>query len=421
VLIHEFRYKGSELYCERVRLSDLMEKVGTPCYVYSYKTFVDHFEDLEKAFGSVRPLICYSMKACSNLALIRALVKKGAGLDIVSGGELFRAQKIGCPPERIVFAGVGKNNDEIKKALKANILLFNVESESELNAIQRIAASLGKRARVALRLNPNVGAGGHAYTTTGGYLSKFGIDFDTARNIFLHRYRRPNVDICGVHVHIGSQILETKPFVEALKRTLVFIEEMRESGVKITHLDFGGGLGIIYNQEKAQSPANYAKSLTPLLKKSKCKIILEPGRFISGNSGILLTRVQYIKPTAKKHFIIVDGAMNDLVRPALYGSFHDICPVKRNGRVHKVRADVVGPVCESGDFLAKDRNLPEIAEGEALAVLSAGAYGFSMSSNYNSRPRAAEVLVKGNKFYVIRSRESYEDLIRGEKIPGFLK
>lgn len=421
MLIHEFRYVGSDLYCENVRLSDLIKKVGTPCFVYSYKTFVDHLESLKRAFRSVQPLICYSMKACSNLALIRALVKNGAGLDIVSGGELFRAAKVGCPASRIVFAGVGKSDIEIKKAIEAGILLFNVESESELNAIQRVAASLKQRASVALRLNPNVGAGGHAYTTTGGYLSKFGIDFGTAHRLFLYSHRWPNLDMRGVHVHIGSQILETKPFVEALKRTLGFIQDMRSHGIRIDYLDFGGGLGIIYDQEKAQSPAEYARRLAPLFKKVKCRIILEPGRFISGNSGVLLTRVQYMKPTAKKHFVIVDGAMNDLVRPALYGSYHDICPVRKNGRTAKIRADVVGPVCESGDFLAKDRKLTEVSEGDYLAVLSAGAYGFSMSSNYNSRPRAAEVLVKGNRFYVIRKRESYEDLIRGEKVPEFLR
>ncbi|MBI4430211.1 MAG: diaminopimelate decarboxylase [Candidatus Omnitrophica bacterium] len=419
--MHEFRYKGSDLYCEGVKLADLVDEVGTPCYVYSYKTFIEHFERLKKAFGSIQPLICYSMKACSNLALVRALVKKGAGLDIVSGGELFRAKKALCRGEKVVFAGVGKSDGEIRKALEVGVLLFNVESESELNAIQRIASSLKKRTSAALRLNPNIGAGGHAYTTTGGYLSKFGIDFETAQTLFLKRYRWPDVHLCGVHVHIGSQILETRPFVEALKRTLKFIEKIRLRGVKIQYLDFGGGLGIIYDRERAQSPADYAQGLVPFFRKSKCKIILEPGRFISGNSGVFLTKVQYVKPTAKKRFIIVDGAMNDLVRPALYGSFHDIFPVRRNGQARKILADVVGPVCESGDFLAKDRRLPEVNEGEYLAVLSAGAYGFSMSSNYNSRPRAAEVLVKGSRFYVIRRRELLNDLVRGERIPAFLR
>lgn len=421
MLIHEFRYKGNDLYCEGVRLASLVEKIGTPCYVYSYKTLVEHLEKLKIAFRRIRPLICYSVKAGSNLALIRALVKRGAGLDIVSGGELFRARKAGCPGNRMVFAGVGKSEREIRSGLRANIFLFNVESVPELDTIQKVAAELGKKQAVALRLNPDVGAGGHKYTTTGSHENKFGITFSAARQIFLSPPRWPNLDISGIHVHIGSQILTSRPFVEALKRTLSYMRELEKLGVLIRVLDLGGGLGIIYDKERPQTPEEYARKMVPLLKGWRCRIIFEPGRFIVGNSGVFLTRVEYIKRTPKKNFIVVDGAMNDLIRPALYGAYHDIFPVRRNGAARIMLADVVGPICETGDFLALNRRLPSVKPGDSLAVLSAGAYGFSMSSNYNSRTRAAEVLVKGNKFYVIRRRETYPDLVRGESIPGFLK
>jgi len=421
VLIHEFRYKNDELYCENVRLSSILEKVGTPCYVYSHRTFIDHLAGLRSALRKLRPLICYSMKASSNLALIRLLVQKGAGLDIVSGGELYRAKQVRCPAARMVFAGVGKSDREIRNALKANILLLNVESVPELDTIQRAAASLRRRPKIALRLNPDVGAGGHEYTTTGSHENKFGLSFDVAREVYLHPARWPHLDICGVHIHIGSQILAGQPFVRAIKKTLAFMKKLKTSGITIRYLDVGGGLGIIYDKERPQTPKEYADKIVPLLSGLTCKIIFEPGRFIAGNSGVLLTRVQYMKRSPKKSFIIVDGAMNDLLRPALYNSFHDVCPLKRNHRSEMVRADIVGPICETGDFLAKDRYLPKTDPGDGLAVLSAGAYGFSMSSNYNSRPRAAEVLVKGSRYFVIRRRETYRDLVRGEKIPGFLR
>ncbi|MCU0665733.1 MAG: diaminopimelate decarboxylase [Candidatus Omnitrophica bacterium] len=423
--MHYFQYKNNRLFCEDADIQELAVKHGTPLYLYSYKTLVDHFVKLTDAFSEIDALICYSVKANSNLSILKALVKKGAGLDIVSGGELFRALRAGCPPERIVYASVGKTAQEIKQALQKGILFFNVESIPELENINRIAGNLNKTARVALRINPDVEAKTHKYITTGKLTNKFGIDLESARRIFGRSAEFPNLRICGIHIHIGSQITQSAPFVAAIRKIAVFIDSLKKDGICLQYLNIGGGLGIVYNKETPQTAAIYASKVMGLLKKTGLKIILEPGRFIVGNSGILLAKVLYVKKTFKKNFIIVDAAMNDLIRPALYEAYHEILPLVRfQGGKPKAKSqkfDVVGPICESGDYFAKGRLLPQIKEGDYLAIMSAGAYGFSMSSNYNSRCRAQEVMVVGKKDFVIRNREIREDLIRNEKIPQFLR
>lgn len=416
--MHEFKFKRNNLYCENVLVRDLAKKFGTPLYVYSYQTLTGHFVKLEQAFKPVNPLICYSVKANSNLAILKALVRKGAGLDIVSGGELFRARKAGCPAEKIVYASVGKTDNEIEEAIKLGILFFNVESFSELKNIQHIARRLKRRVNVALRINPDVEPKTHKYITTGKITNKFGIDFNTAKRIILLARGFSHVKIAGLHIHIGSQITTPEPFVAAIAKVVKFIAGLKNEGIALKYLNIGGGLGIIYSNETPQTAAKFAVKVLPLLKKSGLKIIMEPGRFIAGNAGILVVKVLYVKETPKKKFIIVDGGMNDLIRPALYEAYHSIVALHKINRAEK--ADVVGPICESGDFFAKDRVLPKVEEGDYLAVMGSGAYGFSMSSNYNSRRRAQEVMVNKDKVFVIRKREEYRDLTRNELIPGFL-
>jgi len=419
--MHYFSYKNNKLFCEGVAVKRIAQKVGTPFYCYSYRTFTEHFLKLKKAFASVKPLICFSMKANSNAALLRGLVTKGAGLDIVSGGELYRGLRTGCSPRKIVYAGVGKTEQELRDAIRKRILLFNVESEPELQAISRVSASLRKTTKVSIRINPDVDAETHAYITTAKAENKFGINLKQAEELCLRKQRFPHVVIAGLHIHIGSQIVTSKPFVRAITRALTFMDRLKQKGVCFEFLNIGGGLGIVYKDEKPQTAAAFAKRIVPLIAHRGYKIILEPGRFIAGNSGIFVTRIIYIKHACKKNFFIVDGAMNDLVRPSLYGAYHEIGPVIRSkGRPHK-RYDVVGPICESGDFLGKDRSLPVMYPGELLTCFSAGAYGFTMSSNYNSRPRVPEVLVKGTQFAVVRKRELYADLIKGESIPQFIR
>ena len=415
--MHEFKYKSDRLFCEQVNVQDLAEKYGTPLYVYSYGTLVDHYLKLKHAFRKIRPLICYSVKANSNLALLKALVDKGAGLDIVSGGELFRALKVGCPAKRIVYASVGKTDAEIEEAIRRGILFFNVESVPELENINRIAKSLNKVTNVAIRINPDVEPKTHKYITTGKLTNKFGIDLKSARQILHLRKALDYVRISGLHIHIGSQITESDPYVAAIRKMVAFIKFLDKSGVAIEYLNIGGGLGIVYDKETPQTAQKYAKKVLPLLKKAGLKVIMEPGRFIAGNAGILVAKVLYIKSTPKKKFVIVDGGMNDLIRPALYEAYHNIVPLKASARPLE-KVDVVGPICESGDFFAKERKLPKLKEGEYIAVMSAGAYGFSMSSNYNSRRRAQEVMVDKNRVYVIRKRETFDDLIRNEVIPA---
>lgn len=420
--MHEFKYKGNYLYCEGAKVLDLARRFGTPLYIYSYHTLIDHYFKLKSAFSKVDALICYSVKANSNLAILKALVDKGAGLDIVSGGELYRSLKAGCPPEKIVYASVGKTDKEIEEAVREGILFFNVESLSELENINRISAKLHKISNAAIRINPDIEPKTHKFITTGKITNKFGIDFKTARDILVKRYNFANLNIAGLHIHIGSQITESAPYVAAITKMVNFIKQLKQKGIELEYLNIGGGLGIIYDKETPQTAQKFAAKIIPLLKKTGLKIILEPGRFVSGNAGILVTKVLYIKNTPKKKFIIVDAGMNDLIRPALYDAYHEILPLRVAGSGKRVAArfDVVGPICESADTFAKDRRLVLPREGDFLAIMSAGAYGFSMSSNYNSRPRAEEVLVVKDKAFVIRKREAYADLGRNEMIPPFL-
>ncbi|MBN2120419.1 MAG: diaminopimelate decarboxylase [Candidatus Omnitrophica bacterium] len=415
--MHYFKLKGKYLYCEDVQVEDLAKRFGTPLYVYSQRTLREHFDKIKKAFKAVSPLICYSVKANSNISILKSLVSRGAGLDIVSAGELYRAMRAGCSPKKIVYASVGKTAEEIKQAIKLGILMFNVESLSELAQINAIAGNLGKKVDVALRINPDINPKTHKYITTGRKETKFGIEIGSARKVFLKRDNYPNLNIVGVHIHIGSQIIQVGPFIKAIKKILKLFKELNKKNIKITYFNIGGGLGIIYDREKPQTAQEFSGKALPFLKEKGLKIILEPGRFIVGNAGILVTKVLYIKENPSKRFIVVDAAMNDLIRPALYGAYHKIVPAKKVTRSqgYKVtrKADVVGPVCESGDFLGKDRKL-DVAEGDFLAVMGAGAYSFSMSSNYNSRPKAAEVLVKKNRAYLIRKREDCRDLVGKE-------
>lgn len=418
--MHDFHFKNKDFCCENIKVSTIAKSVGTPFYLYSYKTLTDHFTKLQKAFALVKPLICFAMKANGNLAVIKSLIDLGAGIDIVSIGELKKALIAGADPKKIVFASVGKTEEEISFAIKTRILLFNVESEPELAAINRIAKKMGKKVQAALRVNPDVPAPTHEYIATASLKKKFGIDLRTTQAIFKSQSKYSNVKINGVHIHIGSQITEGAPFVGALKKIVAFINKLRSEGVNIEYLDIGGGLGIIYNKENPQTAAQYAEKVLPILQKTGLKIIMEPGRFIVGNAGIFVTKVLYLKDNGVKKFVIVDGGMNDLIRPMLYDAYHEIVPVKQT-QASKIKVDVVGPICESGDFFAHDRLLAKVGKDDLLAIMSAGAYGYVMSSNYNVRGRVSEVMVRGNKFEVVRDRETFKDLMKGEKLPRFLK
>jgi diaminopimelate decarboxylase len=415
-----FNYKNSELYAEDVPVKKIADSVGTPLYIYSHKTILRHLDAYKKAFDGYPNTICFALKANSNLAILKVLAKNGCGADVVSGGELYLARKAGIPAKKIVYAGVGKTEKEIADALKARIMMFNVESSDELRAINGIAGELGVKAPIALRVNPDIDPQTHPYISTGLRKSKFGIPIEEALDYYRLARSLDNVEILGIHKHIGSQITKISPFVDALKRVILLAKTLRDDGIEIRNLDMGGGLGIPYKDEHPPHPGDLSRAVLPLLKESRYNLVLEPGRSIMGNAGIFVTKVLYLKDHPEKDFVIVDGGMNDLLRPSLYNAFHNVLPVTRSRR-RKVLADVVGPICESGDFLAKDRVLNRPQQEDLLAVMSSGAYGFTMSSNYNSRPRAAEVLVRGNKFSVIREREQYKDLVKGIKIPGFLK
>ncbi len=417
--MHHFHYRENELFAEEVPVREIARKVGTPFYLYSAATLRRHFQVFDRSFGELPHLVCYAVKANSNLAVLRLLAREGAGADIVSGGELYRALKAGIPPEKIVFSGVGKTAKEIRAALKAGILMFNVESLGELKLISRLAKALGKKAPIAVRINPDVDPKTHPYISTGLKKNKFGLDLETAYKAYLQAKEDPNLEIVGVDCHIGSQLTEVSPFVEALRRVKAFLERLARAGISVKYLDLGGGLGIVYGKEAPPPPEAYARALMEELGSLPVTLILEPGRVLVGNAGILVTKVLYFKETPAKKFIIVDAGMNDLLRPAFYEAYHEIVPVSLKKRP-KVVADVVGPICETGDFLARDRELPLPRPGELLAVMSAGAYGFVMASNYNSRPRPPEVLVNGRDFYVVRRRETYARLVAGEKIPDFL-
>jgi len=411
-----FEYRDKKLYAERVRVAEIVRQFGTPLYLYSRRTCLEHFRRIEEAFAQAQPLICYSVKANSNLAILRIMAQAGAGFDVVSGGELYRTLKAGAEPKKIVFAGVGKTREEIEYALKENILILNVESPSELEEMNHIAGAREKTLDVALRINPGISPETHEYVKTAEIGSKFGMEISAAEELVRQRGKYPNLRFAGLHMHIGSQITSTSPFAQALERLVEFARTCRSLGMDVQWLNIGGGFGIYYKEKEARTAQELAEVILPWVEKAGAKLILEPGRFIVGNAGILVTEVLYCKESGGKRFIIVDAGMNDLIRPSLYGAYHRIWPIEPEDEKELEAVDIVGPVCESGDFFAKDREIPLVKEGEHLAIFSAGAYGMAMSSQYNSRPRAAEVLVDGSEFRLVRKRETYEDLIRGEEI-----
>lgn len=417
--MHHFHYRNGELYCEEVPVATIAAQVGTPFYLYSHATLTHHFRVFDEAFADIPHLICFAVKANSNLAILRLFIRLGSGVDIVSGGELYRALKAGVAPQKVVYSGVGKRPEEMRFALEQGILMFNIESEQELQALNRIAGELGCRGRIALRVNPDVDPRTHPYISTGLRQNKFGIAIERALEAYLMARELPHLEIVGIACHIGSQLTQLSPFLETVARLKILLQRLEREGIRIRYLDLGGGLGIQYKEETPPHPREYGREIIKELAGLPCTLILEPGRVLVGNAGILVTRVLFTKETPEKYFFIVDAGMNDLARPSLYGSYHAIQPVQQPDR-REIKASLVGPICESGDFLAKDRLLPEFIPGDLVAVMSAGAYGFTMSSNYNSRPRVPEILVRQDKFYVIRERETYEDLIRGERVPDFL-
>ena len=415
-----FHYKDDELWCEEVPITEIAKAVGTPFYLYSQRTLKHHFRVFDSAFSGVQHITCFAAKSNSNIAVLRIFIAEGSGVDIVSGGELYRALQAGVDTRKVVYSGVGKKVDEIEYALKSDILMFNAESSQELEVINSCAERLGKKAGVALRVNPDVDPETHPYIATGLMSNKFGIDIKKSLEEYRHARMLRYLNIKGVSCHIGSQVTRISPFLDALYRLKKLVLLLREDGMDIEYLDLGGGLGITYDQEDVPHPSEYAKAIINASKDINCTFIFEPGRVIVGNAGILVTEVLYTKSNDAKNFIIVDAGMNDLVRPSLYNSYHRIRPVIEKER-EEIIADVVGPICESGDYLAKGRRISRFERGELMAVMSAGAYGFTMSSNYNSRGRIPEVLVSDDQFFVIRKREVYEDLIRGEEIPEFLR
>jgi len=432
--MHDFRYVGNRLFCEGVAVESLARKFGTPLYVYSQRTLTENFQKLDAAMSPVNHLVCFSVKSNSNRSALRALANLGSGFDIVSGGELQRVIAAGGDPRRCVFAGVGKTEDEIEFALRQGIYSFNAESEPELQRINRVAARLKKIAPIAVRVNPGVDAYTHAKITTGTYENKFGIQFEQVEGVYARASKLKNLRRRGLQMHIGSQITEATPFEQAVRKVLPLLKRLMEK-YPLEFFSVGGGLGIVYKPALASgvaawwktsaaknilTPQKYAGRLVPLLQPLRLKILIEPGRFIAGNAGILVTRVEFVKKTGRKNFVIVDAAMNDLIRPAFYDAYHEIVPLTRkNGG--QISSDVVGPICESSDFFCKDRPLPKVGEGDYLALLSAGAYGFAQASNYNTRPRAAEILVKGRRAAVARERQPVKEIWSGEKVVAWLK
>lgn len=414
-----FTHRNDEMYCEDVPVRDIVEAVGTPVYVYSLARLRDAFRAFDDAFADTRRLVCFSVKANSNLAVLRSFVNEGSGFDIVSGGELFRVLKAGADPGKVVFSGVGKTREEMEYALRAGILMFNVESEQEMEVLDRVAGGMGAAAPVSFRINPDVDPKTHPYIATGMKQSKFGIGVGPAAEAYRRAVSLPHVKVVGVDCHIGSQLTSTLPFSDAAARVRAFIDALPQEGADIRYVDLGGGLGIRYDDEEPPEPGEYARALVDGVRGLDVTLVLEPGRSLVGNAGVLVTRVLYLKRTEARNFVVVDGAMNDLVRPALYGAFQSVRPVFRR-EAEPMTADIVGPICESGDFLARDRSIPTPAQGDLLAVMSAGAYGFTMASNYNTRPRAPEVLVDGGEFSVVRERETLESLVAGERIPATL-
>ena len=424
-----FNYRDGELYCENVPASTIAEQVGTPAYVYSKATLLHHYRQVADGFAAINPTICFSIKSSGNIHLCRVLAEAGCGFDVTSGGELYRALEAGGDPKKIIYAGVGKTDDEIRMALDAGIAAFNIESEAEIENIDRVAGEMGKKATGAVRINPDVDPRTHIKTTTGTKETKFGVDIERAERVFEQYKNLSNLRIAGVHVHIGSPVYEIQPYVDAVNKMTALIDRLKDRGHKIEWLDLGGGFAVNYKTPNQALPVSeHAKALVPLLKGKDYRVALEPGRYIVGNAGILLTRVLYRKQGGTKKFVIVDAGMNDLIRPTLYESYHYVWPTNPDAAnvipdrdesrqpVNGEVVDVVGPICESGDYLAKDRPLPVTQRGDLLAVFTAGAYGFSMASNYNNRPRAPEVLVDGDQFKVIRRRETYEDLVAAERV-----
>ena len=412
-----FQYKDGELYAEDVSLEKLAEQFGTPCYVYSRATIERHWRAFDTALKGHPHLICYAVKANSNLAVLNIMARLGSGFDIVSAGELARVIRAGGDPRKVVFSGVGKRHDELQRALQVGIRCFNVESSDELERINNVAAEASKRAPVSLRVNPDVDASTHPYISTGLKENKFGINIEDSIGLFQRAAEMEHIEVTGIDCHIGSQLTETTPFVDALDRMLKLVDTLSKEGIELRHLDIGGGLGIRYQDETPPEPGEYATEIVKKLGGRSLEIIMEPGRAIAGNAGVLLTRLEYLKCTDHKNFAIVDAAMNDLLRPSLYGAWQEIIPVQEGLTADREmrKYDIVGPVCETGDFLGKDRSLA-LAQGDLLAVRSAGAYGFTMSSNYNSRPRVAEVMVDGEQVHSVRTRETIDDLMAGESI-----
>jgi diaminopimelate decarboxylase len=410
-----YQYRQNSLFCERVSLAEIAAAAGTPCYVYSSSDIVERYRAYDRAFGAVPHQVCYAIKANSNLAILRLLAAEGSGFDIVSGGELYRVLRAGGDPSKVVFSGVGKTAEEIEYGLSEGIHTFNCESDAEIDLINEIAGRRATKARIALRVNPDVDASTHPYISTGMSDHKFGIDISEVDAIYARAQQLPNLDVEGVSCHIGSQILDADPMMEAVDKMVALVGRLRDAGVPIRHLDFGGGLGVPYRPaETAPRIEDLVEAICLRVKGLDLEVMVEPGRSIVGEAGVLLTKVLHRKRTARKEFVVVDAAMNDLVRPALYKSYHEIIPVEKHNSRELITADIVGPICESADFLARARDLEVVEPGDLLAVSTAGAYGFVQSSNYNSRTRAAEVLVEQARWRVVRARETYEDLVRGE-------
>ncbi|KHF26599.1 diaminopimelate decarboxylase [Solemya velum gill symbiont] len=409
-----FEYKGGQLFAEGVAVAEIAQQYGTPCYVYSRATLERHWHAFNDAFNNHPHLICFAVKANSNLGVLNVLARMGSGFDIVSVGELERVLAAGGDPKRVVFSGVGKRSDEMRRALEVGIHCFNVESETELQLLNQVALECGTKAPVSLRVNPDVDAGTHPYISTGLRENKFGVPVSEAKRLYHEAKELAGLDLAGIDCHIGSQLTELTPFLDALDRILALIDELAADGIKLRHIDLGGGLGVPYTDEQPPLPHNYAEAVRDHITARDLEVILEPGRAIAANAGILLTRVEYLKPTEEKDFAIVDAAMNDLLRPSLYNAIQQIIRADQNAQGRDGLYDIVGPVCETGDFLGKSRSL-SLAAGDLLAVRSSGAYGFTMSSNYNSRPRAAEVMVDGDQVYVVRERETIESLFAGEQ------
>ena len=410
-----FQYHDQHLFAEEVPLTRIAEQFGTPCYVYSRATLERHWHAFDRAFSGHPHLVCFAVKANSNLAVLNVLARLGSGFDIVSVGELERVAAAGGDPSKVVFSGVGKRSDEMRRALELGIRCFNVESLPELERLNRVAGEMGVTAPVALRVNPDVDAGTHPYISTGLKKNKFGIDIESAPEIYRRARELPNLTVSGVDCHIGSQLTELAPFLDALDRILLLVDRLKRDGITLDHLDVGGGLGIRYSEETPPDPAQYAEAIDQRLGGLPYEILVEPGRAIAGNAGILLTRVEYLKETGEKSFALIDAAMNDLLRPTLYQAHQEIVPVIERTEGEAVLYDLVGPICETGDFLGKDRRL-RLQPGDLLAVRSSGAYGFTMSSNYNSRPRPPEVMVDGDQVHLVRRRETIEELFSGESI-----